>query len=333
MFLVEILIALMFLVCLIPVALVFALVLGASVIEGFDLEMFARRAWRYWQEIHVELIGAEGAVTGRAMALPKDNAEAEAVIRSVLVAADTAGLTVVHTLGGGASAHLGTWYGGQPLLTAPSPREPARARRALERAGIDLSETEDSITLTFSDPGRPSWQAALLLVLFWPFLIWTQKGRDHLADLVLDLRGKPPPITSVEVRADGLHVVERREGVVRFTLDVDGADLLAIAYQPVVGEDRELSLQSARLRIWTRRCVRDLPLPETDLGDAIADLLTEVVLELRDRSPELDLPGREPRRARCPYCATIYKIALADRCPSCGAPPTILVERTLATTR
>ncbi|TVQ88544.1 MAG: hypothetical protein EA397_16890 [Deltaproteobacteria bacterium] len=71
--------------------------------------------------------------------------------------------------------------------------------------------------------------------------------------------------------------------------------------------------------------MRDLDLPRSELGDAVADLLTEMVLELRDRSPEIGLPGREPRRSRCPYCATIYKIALDERCPSCGAPPAILV--------
>lgn len=330
MFLIELAIVLAFFLCLIPVAILIALTLGGDVLEDFSLESFARRAWRYWQEVHVELIGPEGTVVGRAMTRPRDNAEADAVVRSVLVAADATGLTVVHTFGGGLSAHLGTWYGGQPLLTAPAPRDPARARRALERAGVELDETESSLSLAFNDKVRPKWQAALLLAVFWPFLLWTARGRTHLSDLMLDLSGKPPISTVIEVRADGLYVSERRDDVVRSSFDVDGADLLAVAYQPVVGQDRELSLKAARPRIWSRRGVHDLHLPSADLGEAVADFLTEMVLELRDRAPELGLGGREPRRARCPYCATVYKIVIDDRCPSCGAPPTILIGSGLA---
>lgn len=325
MFLVELLLVVLFLLCLIPLALLVALIAGSDVFEDFSLEKLARRAWRYHQEIQVQLLGPNQTEIGRAVARPRDSAEADALVRSVLVAADGAGITVVHTVGGGISAHLGTWYGGQPLLTAPSPRNADRARRALERAGVRIDETDDMLTVVVTDTARPAWKAVLFLIFGAPFFVWTARGRQDLAEAIADLRGQPPRSLTVEVRADEVHVVEQRGQTVLSRFDVDGAELLAIAHQPVIRDDRELSLGPARPRIWSHRGVRDLPLFHHELGPAIADFLTEAVLELRDRHPESALPGREPRRARCPYCATVYKIVLTARCPSCGAPPEILV--------
>lgn len=303
--------------CLLPVAVVAAVVLG---VDELPIPELKGRFFYHWHEVEVEVLGADGARLHRVAFTPGGSEEGQAAVAAVLAAADANGLVVIETIRAGAVTPVEVWFGGQPLLAHPEARHEERAAGLLALGGLEVEDGGDVVTVTRGEAPTGRLVAWVRLLLLWPFAVWTARGRADLAEAWLDARGVGPGREVVEVRADGLAARRLRDDRPTWEQVVDGGDLLGLTYSATLGYDRDVGVRPPSLRLVGRNHTAALPLRVAgQSGEALRDFLVGTTLRLRAQRPELGLATAEARPTRCPYCGTMHVIAVGQRCPSCGA--------------
>jgi len=319
--LLELALALTIGLCALPLVVLLVVFGGGGELILPDVDDIARRAWVRWREVRGRVVAADASTTELA-AVAIDSDRYAGALAHLLQRAHTAGVTVVERISGGPPTAL--WFGGQPLLQAPSELDAARARRVLEAAGVRIEEGQvpqtggASLTLTLDEP-QPSRIAAVLgVVLLGPIWVWTAGGRSRIAACLAALGGHDH-VHALTVDGGGLHHIERRGDQTLAKRRIDRADLLGMVWGRVLGDAPTLRIRGPLLRVASKTGVRDLHLPlDPAAGDALCDLLRTAAHRL------WHLQAGAGQAARCPYCATVYTFAPGSGCPSCGAPPSAL---------
>jgi len=306
------------LLCCLLVAAVVALLAEGDALDGDALFDLPKPRFRYyWHEIAFRFLGPDGEPIAEHRLAPRDAAEGEAVVGSVLAAADRECLAVVEAVGAAPRETLEVWYGGQPLMAHPERRDGDAAARALEgRWRWTVEAADDRVVLERVDPaaGRVGAFFSLLLGLaLLPVLFWRAAHRRKVATAWADLKGVAPPRRRVALDRRGFTYARSRAGEVLDEVRADARDVLGIAYSATLDYDREVTRRRARLRLVTRAGA--VALPGAISSKALRDYLIVSAQRLWEGLPETARP------TRCPYCGGTYVFAPGVTCPSCGAPP------------
>ncbi len=313
-----IVLCLLLLVCILLFFLL-SLVLGEGDAPLGDVELPTVRFYRHWHELVIRCQNAKGDVVSELSYSPGSADEGRAILASMLASANRAGIVLVETLGGAASATLEVWYGGQPLLGHPQLRDGEQLAATLAKGGFLLSSTGDATEIRKVGERRSKIGAgfsfAAGLVLF-PFLFWQSSYRQSLSKTVLDLKGIDPEVWILALHSDRRLTVRReRDGAVELDHTVDGRDLLGVAYSATLGYGRKVSRKAPKLRLVARDETISLPDVSTHhLGRAMRDMILVTAIERWE-----GIPATATRPTRCPYCGTLYVLAADVSCPSCGA--------------
>lgn len=313
--LLELALALTVGLCALPLVVLIVVFGGGGELVLPDLDEVGRRAWVRWREVHGRVVDADGSVR-TVPGVSVDEARYGRALGELLLRADAARITVVERISGGAPAAL--WFGGQPLLQAPEALDSARAQRVLQGDGVKVETSAARLSLTVPHDQPGAIGAWLALVLLAPLLVWTAGGRDRLGALWDATQGR---LWShrLEVDAGGLVHVEQRGERVLARHRVDRADLLGLAWGPVLSDGPRVRRVGPLLRLTSRQNTLNINLPMDDnSGAALRELLVIGAQRL------WQLPSAASAPAHCPYCATLYPFAPGATCPSCGAPPLAL---------
>lgn len=313
--LLELALALTVGVCALPLVVLLVVFGGGGELVLPDLDEVGRRAWVRWREVHGRVVGADGTVQ-TVPGIAVDQERYGRALGELLQRADAARVTVVERISGGAPVAI--WFGGQPLLQAPEALDSARAQRVLHAEGITVQTADDRLRLTLPRDQPGTIAAWLGLVLLGPLLLWTAGGRARLGALWDATQGRAWT-HCLEVDAGGLLHVERRGDRELSRARVDRADLLGLAWGPLLSDGPQVRRTGPLLRLVSRQNTVDIDVPaDHSSGAALRELLVIGAQRL------WHLPAAGSAPAHCPYCATLYPFAPGATCPSCGAPPLAL---------
>jgi hypothetical protein len=311
--------------CLLPLIVLFLLFTDAD----FDLPTIrTRRFYKRWHQIRLVLLDKNGGTIAVVDHLPQTAEDGHVTVASVLDAARREQVVVVESLIDRNLREVAeVWYGGRPLLAHPEEVNEERATALLEQHGVEVRR--EGGTLTIVEHARPvtrgqrilGWCLTPLVLPLVPLLLFSDKGRRALRHTWADLRGHGPrPRVVVEVRAESIKAFRERAGERWDEEIVDGAELIGITFSPAFGYDPEVTRRAASLRLIGKRHTTSLPLERARSAEhALRDLLVAATLRLRKSRPELGLLGPGPQPTHCPFCAALYLMEPAARCPSCGA--------------
>lgn len=309
--------------CLLIVALAAAVLSeGDADLGGLDPVSILRvRFYHRWHELVLVALAADGSVLAEAAHAPADEREGRAAAASVLAAADRDGLVVVETLGGAVAETLEAWYGGQPLLAHPEVRDAARSADALRRAGYEVRAGDDRVQVVKPEGRRSALWAFFRLgveLVLMPLLFWQAAYRHGVRETWRDLSGVAPGRWVLSVGRDGRLATHReRAGEVEPGVDLDGRDLLGIAWSATLAYDPDVTRREPSLRLVGRDQTHVLRegLPAAE-GRALRDFTLATALE-----SWAGIPSTTTRPTRCPYCGNLYVFSPGTGCPSCGAHP------------
>lgn len=315
----ELGLGLMCVACILPVILLLAMFGDADI----ELPTVSGRFYHRWHELRLMLLDPAGKLVATVSHVPATKDEGEAVVASVLAAAQRERVTIVETIAGSVRETLEVWYGGRPLLAHPDEAVEAQSTALLEQVGFEVRVSADEVAVIEEHPRlHPMLALALLVVLLplAPLLLFVPAGKRVYRLLAQDLRRAPPALKIISVRAESIRTYVER-GADRWNDTVlDGRDLYGISFSPALGYDRDVTRSAASLRFIGRARTTTLPVTRAaEAGRALRDLLVGATLRLRRARPELGLLGEGPVPAHCPFCAALYVMEPASRCPSCGA--------------
>lgn len=305
--------------CLLPVIILIA-VFGESDVE---LPTLSGRFYHRWHELRVMLLDPHGRVLAGVSHTPATEADGQAVVASVLAAAQRERVAVIETIGGAVNETLEVWYGGRPLLAHPDEVVEAQATAMLQQVALEVITRPDEVSIIEEHPLLHPVLAVLLLVVLLPFaplLYFVPNGVRAYRLLLQDIKRAPPAHKIISVRAESIRTHMER-GPDRWMEQVlDGRDLIGITFSPTLGYDRDVTRSAASLRFIGRSRTTTLPVTRAaEAGRALRDLLVAATLRLRRSRPELGLLGEGPVAAHCPFCAALYVMEPGSRCPNCGA--------------
>lgn len=315
----ELGVGLLCLACLLPLILLIA-VFGDADIE---LPTLSGRFYHRWHELRVMLLDPAGKVVATVSHVPATQDEGDALVATVLAAAQRERVTIVETMSGSVRETLEVWYGGRPLRAHPDEAVEVQATALLEQVGLQVSARADELSVVEEHPRTHPVLAVLLLLVtlpFAPLALFVPSLQRVYRLLMQDIRGAPPARKIISVRAESIQTYMER-GADRWNDAVlDGRDLYGISFSPTLGYDRDVTRSAAALRFVGRARTTTLPITRAaEAGRALRDLLVAATLRLRRARPELGLLGEGPVPAHCPFCASLYVMEPGSRCPSCGA--------------
>ena len=319
LFLVEVFLALLLFVCLIPVLIVLAIATQGN-IDGIDLESMGRRMYREWMELRFAQLAADGTELAHASTAPRDDAARDAAISAVLALAKQEQMVVVETLGGRVGEVLNVWYGGRPFLSPPKGISPERASRSLKTNRIEEQDDPQQWQAIIPQPDYGRLLSALLFLVFLPLVVWTSSGRARLATLWRTATTGHQPALHLHIDTDGIRIQGIHHTHENLSDQFLPEELLGVAWSSTMSTGKHPRRTNPRLRIVGKTRTRTLRVPES-VGAALCARMISVLLE---RSvDESAFSGR----THCPYCGTMYDVGIHDGCVSCGAPPTQLTGK------
>lgn len=319
--LVELALGSVALLCLLPLWAALSLWMGQPL--GVDLTELELRFFRMEHRLRVRGQQRDGARSLLWERTLRTADERDRVVASALLAAEHSRLVVVQQVAG---AWAATCYGGRPLLAPPDlPSVDASAQVVEGAPGVTLTRTPTATQVRVAGRGPGRALAAFRLVLVGWLRVWSAEGRAANAADWRAARGGPPPDHLLEVQAHRIRTGIEVDGVVDWTAQVDGADLVTVTYAPALGVGDRAAPGPARLRIVGRSSTPTVEAPLPDgVGSTVALLVLAASLEHRARAPQLGLAFTLEGVTHCAYCGTLFDLGAEPRCPSCGSPPTLL---------
>jgi hypothetical protein len=314
--------------CVLPLLLVLAFLrddAGAGVDDGPGfLERTRSRLWRCHHDVTVSFFGPGGALLAESTHTPTSATEGDALVGSILAMAAREGVVVLETLGPGPVGELvDVFYGGRPLLARPDAIDLEATAARLAAQGIETRWHEEHVALVVLGRPQRRGMAVLGLILLAPLipvLLTLSRARELLHDLLWSARGELGASTRLELRPTALRIERSRAGRVRHQDVIDLGELVAIRYGAGLGYDRDVRRHDPRLSLHTAKRARVLE--SHGAGEALRTFLVGALVQLHARRPGASLWTADA--TRCPYCATLYRLELGARCPSCGAFATAL---------
>lgn len=243
----ELLIGTLLTLCLLPIALVLALIanaLGAPV-PGFD--ELIDRAWQAHHELILIARDGQGEVAQETVFRPADEAEADRIFARALAEAAALGVPLVETRDG--TQTLAVWAAGRPLAEPEGGPDAEWLRQTAENGGYTVTSDEDGLTVTARTPHTPPAAALVMLLLITPFALPFARGRERLWDLVCDLRGLPPETLTLRADAAGLALSRARFGAVRQRALSPRAGLLGLRVLAIPSYGDKVEDRSAALHV------------------------------------------------------------------------------------
>lgn len=292
--------------------------------DEFDLEDFGwllPRFFRYWHEVHVVLLGADGGELARGRSTVCSDAERDALVVATLDAAARTGTLVVQSLTGhGLGEVAGVYYGRRPLLTPPSGNDPKVGAAVLADAEIDVSLDDATRQVVVRERAQPVNRLIQLLLL--PFRsalalvrVFDPAAREEYVGEWLTFIYGYRESTVVVLTSEGVLSVRLERGQRTTTmLSVGAGDLLAIGFGPQLGVGRKVRRRSPRLCFATRQGITTWPRSlSSSVGAALRDVLCAHAVQQWHGVATVALQA-----TRCPYCGTTYQLDVGASCPSCG---------------
>lgn len=282
------------------------------------------RLFDYGYTIGLRVFGQDDRLLDARDASPSDAVAAGRYLGSVLRAAHERSLVVLEVLGHAPERVHQAFFGGQPLMAAPTVRDEEASCSVLRSAGWRVEAGPDAVT--FVEPERlvprvVAWLRVLLLAPVAPLLALGSGGRTLLREALRDARGVPPRERSLVVRAESLEFSVARAGVVVERQLLNAHNWLSLSFAPAPTFDEPLVAQKPRLRMGCRdRCITPFLVRAPALGPALADVLVAVTRRLRAQRPELEL-AHAFVPSHCHRCGSMVSMQPGSVCPTCATAP------------
>lgn len=317
LFLVEVALAILLSLIVIPVIILLAIFGDADELPTPSFESLGRRMWVTWRETRVSLIDVHGQTARTAVTTVDTEAGGDRLLGQVLAHANRGRVAVVERVDGGVVSSV--WFGGQPLMLGPEAIDEARAWRVLQHEGVQLEDDGQGkcvISLRKDPPGRLGSLVGVVLLL--PFSVWTADGRERLASLWASARGHAT-VACFEIDAHGVSYRKTRGADELDRARIDRADLLGVGHAVLLSPAPTVTIRGPYLRLQTADSAVVLDIERNaDVGRALRDAIVGAAHRLWTGLSETGGP------AHCPYCATLYPYAPGQNCPNCGAAPSAL---------
>jgi hypothetical protein len=267
--------------CIVPLALVLAVVGEDNSFNHVDVFPIQPRFFHYHHDIAIRL-DAEPLAPSEVYT-PDDEDDGNAFVVNVLDAARALGLTVVEGVVAPTFLPGAVWHTRHPLLAARSPASRHPLEERLSHAGFSVSRAvPGSVVLSRDLPRTPRLMALLCLTLVLPLtvvLFWSESWRRLLSTLLDDSRERPPARQELLVQSTEVHLQTVRGARTWDVLHLDRTDLLGISYAPSLGYDRNVTVRAPALRWVARGATRSLPLRLTqETGPLVRDWLIACLL-------------------------------------------------------